>query len=141
MHNFAPGVNIEDFSARYETVFTPKEAGEYVANVEGCGDFSLYIDGERKTKHHTWRTTPTRTVIQAEAGKSYQIEVRFAFVKTWGANMKINILYEPVTDGIQSVGVESSAKFQNAIYNMAGQRVSKNFKGLVIKNGKKVVVK
>ena len=57
------------------------------------------------------------------------------------ANMKINILYEPVTDGIQSVGVESSAKFQNAIYNMAGQRVGKNFKGLVIKNGKKVVVK
>ena len=57
------------------------------------------------------------------------------------ANMKINILYEPVPDGIQSVGVESSAKFQNAIYNMAGQRVGKNFKGLVIKNGKKVVVK
>lgn len=57
------------------------------------------------------------------------------------ANMSINILYEPVADGIQSVGVESSAKFQNAIYNMAGQRVGKNFKGLVIKNGKKVVVK
>lgn len=57
------------------------------------------------------------------------------------ANMKINILYEPVADGIQSVGAESSAKFQNAIYNMAGQRVGKNFKGLVIKNGKKVVVK
>lgn len=57
------------------------------------------------------------------------------------ANMKINILYESVADGIQSVGVESSAKFQNAIYNMAGQRVGKNFKGLVIKNGKKVVVK
>lgn len=58
------------------------------------------------------------------------------------ANMKINILFEPVVpDGIQSVDVESSAKFQNAIYNMAGQRVGKNFKGLVIKNGKKVVVK
>lgn len=55
--------------------------------------------------------------------------------------MSINILYEPVADGIQSVGAESSAKFQNAIYNMAGQRVGKNFKGLVIKNGKKVVVK
>ena len=98
MHNFAPGVNIEDFSAKYETVFTPKQAGEYVVNVEGCGNFSLYIDGEQKTKHRTWRTTPTRTVINAEAGKSYKIEVRFAFVKTWGANMKINIAKERPID-------------------------------------------
>jgi hypothetical protein len=77
MHNFAPGVPLEDFSAKYETVFTPKESGEYVVNVEGCGDFGLYIDGERKMFHHTWRTTPTRTVIEAQAGQSYQIEVRF----------------------------------------------------------------
>ncbi len=98
MHNFAPGVKIEDFSAKYETVFTPKAAGEYVVNVEGCGDFSLYIDGENKQKFHTWRTTPTRTVINAEAGKSYKIEVRFAYVKTWGANMKINIAKEQPID-------------------------------------------
>jgi len=94
MHNFAPGVQIEDFSAKYETVFTPKESGEYVVNVEGCGDFSLYIDGVEKQKFHTWRTTPTRTPIQAEAGKSYNIEVRFAFVKTWNANLKINVAKE-----------------------------------------------
>jgi beta-glucosidase len=68
MHNFAPGVNLEDFSAKYETVFTPKEAGEYVVNMESCGDFQLYIDGVQKVRQHTWRTTPTRTVINAEAG-------------------------------------------------------------------------
>ena len=94
MHNFAPGVQIEDFSAKYETVFTPKESGEYVVNVEGCGHFELYINGERKVMEHTWRTTPTRTAIQAEKGKSYNIEVRFQFVKTWNANLKINIAKE-----------------------------------------------
>lgn len=94
MHNFAPGVPVEDFSAKYETVFRPKEAGEYVVNVEGCGDFGLYIDGQRKMHHHTWRTTPTRTVINAESGKEYKIEVRFQFVKTWGANLKINVAKE-----------------------------------------------
>lgn len=94
MHNFAPGVPVEDFSAKYETVFCPKEAGEYVVNVEGCGDFGLYIDGQRKMHHHTWRTTPTRTVINAESGKEYKIEVRFQFVKTWGANLKINVAKE-----------------------------------------------
>ena len=94
MHNFAPNVNVEDFSAKYETTFTAKETGEYVVNVEGCGHFEVYIDGVQKQKQHTWRTTPTRTVIQAEKGKQYQIEVRFSFVKTWGANMKINIAKE-----------------------------------------------
>ena len=94
MHNFAPGVQIEDFSAKYETVFTPNESGEYVVNVEGCGHFELYINGENKFVEHTWRTTPTRTAIQAEKGKTYNIEVRFQFVKTWNANLKINIAKE-----------------------------------------------
>ena len=94
MHNFAPGVQIEDFSAKYETVFTPNESGEYVVNVEGCGHFELYINGEKKFVEHTWRTTPTRTAIQAEKGKTYNIEVRFQFVKTWNANLKINIAKE-----------------------------------------------
>ena len=94
MHNFAPGVQLEDFSAKYETVFTPKEAGEYVVNVEGCGQFELYIDGDRKFRHRIWRTTPNRIVIQAEKGKSYAIEVRFSHVHTYNANLKINIAKE-----------------------------------------------
>ena len=94
MHNFAPGVSTEDFSALYETSFTPKEAGEYVVNVEGCGHFEVFINGERKQRVHSWRTTPTRTVLQAEAGQSFNIEVQYQFVKTWGANMKIEVAQE-----------------------------------------------
>jgi beta-glucosidase len=94
MHNFAPGVQLEDFSAKYETVFTPKESGEYVVNVEGCGHFELYINGEQKFMHHIWRTTPNRVAIQAEKGKAYQIEVRFSHIHTYNANLKINIAKE-----------------------------------------------
>ena len=94
MHNFAPGVQLEDFSAKYETTFTPKKAGEYVVNVEGCGHFELFIDGERKFRHHTWRTTPNRIAIQAEAGKSYNIEVQFSHIQTYNANLKINVAKE-----------------------------------------------
>ena len=98
MHNFAPGVQLEDFSAKYETVFTPKESGEYVVNVEGCGHFELYIDGEQKFMHHIWRTTPNRVAIQAVKGKSYNIEVRFSHVHTYNANLKINIAKEQSID-------------------------------------------
>ena len=34
-----------------------------------------------------------------------------------------------------------AAKTTDAIYNMAGQKVSQGYKGLVIMNGKKYVVK
>ena len=94
MHNFAPNVALEDFSAKYETTFSPKVEGEYVINVEGCGHYEVYINGERKQRVHSWRTTPTRTAIQAEKGQSYAIEIRYQFVKTWGANMKIDIAQE-----------------------------------------------
>ena len=94
MHVFAPNLPIEDFSAKYETTFTPKEAGEYVVNVESTGHFELYINGEKKFTHHIWRATPTRTVLNAEKGQKYQIEVRFQTVKTWGASMKIDVARE-----------------------------------------------
>ena len=84
MHNFAPGVKLADFSARYETQFTPREAGEYVVSVEGTGHYEVYVDGERKQRLHSWRCTPTRTVIDAEAGRTYSIEVRYQYVETWG---------------------------------------------------------
>jgi beta-glucosidase len=98
MHNFAPGVQLEDFSAKYETVFTPKEAGEYVVNVDGCGHFELFIDGVQKFRHHIWRTTPNRVAIQAEKGKSYNIEVRFSHIHTYNANLAINIAKEHPID-------------------------------------------
>ena len=94
MHNFAPGVQLEDFSAKYETVFTPAEAGEYVVNVDGCGQFELYLDGKRQFHHRIWRTTPNHIVINAEKGKSYHIEVRFSHVPTYNANLAINIAKE-----------------------------------------------
>ena len=98
MHVFAPGVKVEDFSARYETTLTPKQSGEVVINVEGCGHFELYVNGKEMQKVHSWRTTPTRTPLQVEAGKCYDIEVRYAFVKTWGANLKVNIGTEQPID-------------------------------------------
>lgn len=91
MHVFAPNVNVEDFSAKYETVFKPTKSGEVVLNVEGCGHFEVFVNGKQVQRFHTWRTTPTRTPLDVKAGESYNIEIRFSFVKTWGANMKINI--------------------------------------------------
>ncbi len=44
-----------------------------------------------------------------------------------------------VTTGINAV--ENNAKANDVMYNLAGQRVSKNYKGVVIVNGKKYMNK
>ena len=103
MHVFAANLPIEDFSAKYETTFAPKEAGEYVLNVEGTGEFEVLVNGQRKEYHRIWRSTPTRTVLNAKAGEKFQIEVRFKTVKTWGAGMKINVARELPIDYNETV--------------------------------------
>jgi beta-glucosidase len=104
MHQFAPGVQLEGFSARYVTTFTAPAAGEYVVNVEGCGGFELTVNGERKFRHRTWRTTPNRVALQAEAGQKFDIEVRFTHVQTYNANLKINIAREQPIDYQKVIG-------------------------------------
>ena len=109
MHVFAPNLPVDDFSAKYETTFTPREAGEYVLNVESTGNFEVYVNGERKCGHRIWRATPTRTVLQAEAGQQFNIEVRFKTVRTWGASMKIEVArelpidYQQVIDQLRGI--------------------------------------
>ncbi|MCM1077931.1 MAG: rhamnogalacturonan lyase [Bacteroidales bacterium] len=53
--------------------------------------------------------------------------------------VKITFTYEQVQTGISEVVSETVSV--DAVYNLAGQRVSENTKGIVIKNGKKIFVK
>ncbi|MCH5310766.1 MAG: hypothetical protein J1E57_02230 [Prevotella sp.] len=58
-------------------------------------------------------------------------------------DLNINILYEPAFGDNESgiKGVTAETNKDGAIYNLAGQRVSNDFKGIAIKNGKKFIVK
>jgi len=102
-YQFAPGVNLTDFSAQYETVFKPTKSGEVVVNVESVSMFDVVINGDTLQKFNTWRVTPTRTPLQVEAGKQYNIKIHFAHVPTWGASIRVNI------------GTESKIDYQNII--------------------------
>ena len=55
-----------------------------------------------------------------------------------GASAKLNFIDGEAT-GINGVNAEAAA--DGAIYNLAGQKVSAAYKGIVIKNGKKYLVK
>ena len=53
-------------------------------------------------------------------------------------DQSITILYEEVS-GINAV--KANVANNAAVYNLAGQKVGKDFKGLVIKDGKKFIQK
>ena len=89
-HEFASEVKLEGFSALYETEFVPKESEEIVFKGGATGRFELRINGESIIQYENWRTLPTRIPIQVEAGKKYKIEIRFAQLNNWQANIEFD---------------------------------------------------
>ena len=89
-HEFASGVKLEGFSALYETEFVPKVSEEIVFKVGATGHFELIVNGETLVTYNNWRTLPGRIPYQVEAGKKYQIEIRFAQLNNWQANIEFD---------------------------------------------------
>ena len=90
---FAPGVDLENFSATYSTVFTPEESGEYIINMTASrGLKGLKVNGERVAK--SYGSNPTNDyayAIQAEKGKTYDIEIDWVNDRPGTAVLKFDI--------------------------------------------------
>ncbi|MDE7408914.1 MAG: glycoside hydrolase family 3 C-terminal domain-containing protein [Muribaculaceae bacterium] len=90
---FAPGVNLEDFSATFSTEFTPGESGEYIINMTASrGLKGLNIDGKRVAK--SYGSNPTNDyayAIQAEKGKTYKIDIDWVNDRPGTAVLKFDI--------------------------------------------------
>ena len=89
---FAPGVELDNFSALYETDFIPDETGEYIINMTASRALkSLNINGERVAK--SYGSNPTNDyayAFEAEKGKTYHIEIEYSH-KTGPAVLKFDI--------------------------------------------------
>jgi beta-glucosidase len=89
-HEFAPGVRLEDFSAKYETEFNAPASEEIVFKSGATGHFELLVDGTSLARYDNWRTLPSRIPFKVEAGKKYKIEIRYAQLNDWQANIEFN---------------------------------------------------
>lgn len=87
-HEFAPGVKLEGFSALFETEFIPSVSEEIVFKGGATGHFDLVVNGEQLLTYNNWRTLPSRTPFKVEAGKKYKIEIRYAQLNNWQANIE-----------------------------------------------------
>jgi len=89
-HEFASGVKLEGFSAKYETEFTPKISEDLVFKCGATGYFELLVNGESIQKYQNWRTLPGRVPFKVETGKKYKIEIRYAQLNNWQANIEFD---------------------------------------------------
>lgn len=89
-HEFASGVKLEGFSALYETEFHAPQTEEIVFKTGATGYFELFVNGKSIQRYNNWRTLPSRVPFKVEGGKTYKIEIRFAQLNNWAANIEFN---------------------------------------------------
>ena len=89
-HEFAPGVKLEGFSVKYETEFTPTVSEELVFKCGATGHFELLVNGQSMAQYDNWRTLLSRIPFKVESGKKYKIEIQYAQLHDWQANIEFD---------------------------------------------------
>jgi beta-glucosidase len=79
-HEFGPGVHLQDFSGKYETVYRPSESGEIVFKVEARGRFELLVNADTLYKPRRFGPRTIRIPLKVEKDKEYKIE---AILDNW----------------------------------------------------------
>lgn len=110
-HQFAQGVNLEDFSAKYETTYKPLSSGPIVFKFEATGSAELLIDGKSVSRTGSWRANPNKVPFTVEAGKEYKIEIRYRQLNNWAASLLLNfgkevpVTYDALISKVKDAGV------------------------------------
>ncbi|THU40138.1 glycoside hydrolase family 3 protein [Niastella caeni] len=98
---FSRGVNLKNFSAKYETVYRAGESEEIVIRLEFGGKCDVIVNNDTLFSKEVWQLAPIRLPYKVEKGKDYRIEVKFsAIYEGMDASLKLNIGREmPVNYG------------------------------------------
>ena len=110
----------------------PKADGTNYSFVGSYKPYNLVNDDYMLYADKWWKT---------EAADSYKIKAFRAYIKanTPAAAKQLNLVIDGQTTGLKLNTVNGN--IEGETYNMAGQRVANSYKGLVIKNGKKIIKK
>ncbi|HKM92224.1 MAG TPA: xylan 1,4-beta-xylosidase, partial [Prolixibacteraceae bacterium] len=132
-HEFASGVKLEGFSAIFETEFIAQKTEEIVFKGGATGHFELLVNGESLQKYDNWRTLPTRIPFQIEAGKKYEIEIHYAQLNDWQANIEfnfgkeVNVNYNELINKLK--GIDEVVFVGGLSGNLEGEEMPVSFPG------------
>lgn len=110
----------------------PKADGTNYSFVGSYKPYNLVNDDYMLYADKWWKT---------ETGDTYKIKAFRAYIKanTSAAAKQLNLVIDGQTTGLKLNTVNGN--IEGETYNIAGQRVANSYKGLVIKNGKKIIKK
>ncbi len=132
-HEFASGVKLEAFSALFETEFVPKVTEELVFKGGATGYFELIVNGESLQNYNNWRTLPSRIALKVEAGKKYKIEIRYAQLNNWQANIELDFGKEVDVDYTEILnklkGIETVVFIGGLSGNLEGEEMPVTYPG------------
>lgn len=114
-------------------VAEPKAEGTTYSFVGSYKSFNLVNDDYMLYGDKWWKT---------ETGDTYKIKAFRAYIKANGiveAAKQLNLVIDGQTTGLKLNTVNGN--IEGETYNIAGQRVANSYKGLIIKNGKKIIKK
>lgn len=128
-------VNVENtytFNGVSIVVADPKADGTSYSFVGSYKPYDLVNDDYMLYADKWWKT---------EAADSYKIKAFRAYIKakTPAAAKQLNLVIDGQTTGLKLNTVNGN--IEGETYNIAGQRVANSYKGLIIKNGKKIIKK
>ena len=124
-------------------------------SIQDCYGRYLYMDNDATHKSFQLGKEPVAWELEASDNGTFSLTNNGKFIqfgqgtfKSFGAyatmqdNAVLPMLFKMVegTTGINNIQTTTAVK-NNVMYNIAGQRVNKDYKGLVIMNGKKMMVK
>lgn len=99
---FAPGVDLYNFSAKLETIFTPTETRDIIFQSSASDGFKLFIDGKMvfEQTHPTYGrfSTPNEYVLKAVQGRSYQVKIEFFKGERGNAILNFDLGYKNEVD-------------------------------------------
>ena len=146
----ADGLTITDGTPAKPKVITPDKASENLSDlvqVEGVtiqseqsGKYTNYYAhvGDQKIQlYNGFHLDAYNDLSTLEGANNKTVK---GIVSMFKGNYQITIISIDTTTGIDNLNAESKALNDNApMYNLAGQRVDKTYKGVVIQNGKKFI--
>lgn len=135
---------------------TAPKAGDALHPMIGILNFStMPVDGQYANPHFLGVATTTSTVGEGDDAQEVtatslvftetagKFDINKAFIDFGSNATDVPVDVAALVTGIKNINTNANTtKLANdAIYNLAGQRVGKDFKGIVIKNGKKYINK
>jgi beta-glucosidase len=91
-NRFSRGVNLKDFSGKYQTVYKADKSEGIVVRLEFSGKCHVLVDGDTLFHKEVRQVIPAKVKFEVEKGKEYKIEVGYsATYDDMDASLKLNI--------------------------------------------------